>query len=232
MLKKTISVCLIPARGGSKRIKNKNIKYFYGKPLIAYAIEKALNSKLFDKVYVSTDSKKIALIAKRYGAEIPFYRPKIFSNDESSDNQVINHFLDFVKQKNFVIGNLCYLYPVTPLLTITTLKKSYQIIKKGKFQKVIMIGKFSYPIQRALTKGPKQEIKFVSKKFSKFRSQELKDYYHDAGQCYWFNIKKLKNKKISNNLKTAGLELKSHEFHDVDTLEDLEVLKRLFKIKR
>jgi len=232
MLKKTISVCLIPARGGSKRIKNKNIKYFYGKPLIAYAIEKALNSKLFDKVYVSTDSKKIALIAKRYDAEIPFYRPKIFSNDESSDNQVINHFLYFVKQKNFVIGDLCFLYPVTPLLTITTLKKSYQIIKKGKFQKVIMIGKFSYPIQRALTKGPKQEIKFVSKKFSKFRSQELKDYYHDAGQCYWFNIKKLKNKKISNNLKTAGLELKSHEFHDVDTLEDLEVLKRLFKIKR
>ena len=85
MLKKTISVCLIPARGGSKRIKNKNIKYFYGKPLIAYAIEKALNSKLFDKVYVSTDSKKIALIAKRYDAEIPFYRPKIFSNELCCD---------------------------------------------------------------------------------------------------------------------------------------------------
>ena len=232
MLKKTINVCLIPARSGSKRIKNKNIKYFFGKPLIAYAIEKALKCRLFNKVYVSTDSKKIASIANKYGAQIPFYRPKKFSNDKSSDNQVINHFLDFAKQKNLEIVNLCYLYPVTPLLTITTLKKSYQIIKKDKFQKVITIGKFSYPIQRALTKGSKEEIKFVSKKFSKYRSQELKDYYHDAGQCYWFNIKKLKDKRINNNLKTGGLELKPQEFHDVDTLEDLEVLKRLFKIKR
>ena len=94
-----MNICLIPARIGSKRIKKKNIKRFYGKPLISYAIINAKKSNLFRKIVVSTDSKSIAKIAEKYGAEVPFYRPKKFSNDKATDKQVRKHFLNYCKKK-------------------------------------------------------------------------------------------------------------------------------------
>ena len=116
-------VCLIPAREGSKRLKNKNIKIFFGKPLIAYSISTAIKSNLFDEIYVSTDSIKIANIAKKYGAKIPFLRPKKFSNDYADDRGVINHYLKFANLNKMKIDSLCYLYPTSPLVKISTLKR-------------------------------------------------------------------------------------------------------------
>jgi len=101
--------CLIPARSGSKRIKNKNIINFYDKPIIAYSIIAAIKSKLFEDVYVSTDSIKISKIAKRYGAKVPFLRPKEISGEYSSDEQVLTHFLKYMKSKKIKTNILCYL---------------------------------------------------------------------------------------------------------------------------
>ena len=114
-----MKICLIPARGGSKRIKNKNIVNFLGKPIISYSIITAIKSKLFDKVIVSTDSKKIANISSRYGALVPFMRPKNLSNDYAVDKDVIEHFSNFAKKNGMSINVLCYMYAVNPLLRIS-----------------------------------------------------------------------------------------------------------------
>ena len=113
-----MNICLIPARKGSKRIKNKNIKIFNGKPIIYYSIKAALNSRLFDKIIVSTDCNKIKKIAIKAGAEVPFLRPKILSGDKVIDREVIKHFLNFSKINKWKISLLCYLYPVNPLIKI------------------------------------------------------------------------------------------------------------------
>ena len=147
-----MDICLIPARSGSKRIKNKNVLSFFGNPMISYSIKTAIKSKLFDKVLVTTDSKKIAKISKNFGAEIPFLRPKKLANDHATDNNVIEHFLSFSKKQGLKIRFLCYLYAVNPLLKISTLKKCKKLIIKSKNARVITIGKYAPPIQRALKK--------------------------------------------------------------------------------
>jgi len=226
-----MNICLIPARKNSKRIKNKNILNFFGKPMIAYAIEAAKKSNLFDKIVVSTDSVKISKIANQYGAETPFIRPKKISNDFAKDADVINHFLEFYKSKKIKISYLCYLYPVNPLLKVSTLKKCIQLLKKSNCQKVMTIAKFSYPIQRALLKNKTENLFFFNKKYKNCRSQDLSQCYQDAAQCYWFNLKKIKNFKLKKELITKGVLLNSFEFCDVDTRDDLNVLKKIFRFK-
>ena len=227
-----MNICLIPARSGSKRIKNKNIINFFGKPIISYAIQLAKKSKLFDEVIVSTDSKKIAKIAIRYGAKAPFIRPKNMSNDYSTDIQVINHFIKITNQKKKKYNFLCYLYPINPLLKISSLIKCLKLMRKGNCQKVMTVAKFNYPIQRALYKNRNQNLFFFNKKYQNYRSQDLKQAYQDAAQCYWFNLDKIKHSGINNKLTTKGIELNQFEFCDVDNLEDLSNLKRLYKLNK
>ena len=221
-----MNICLIPARSGSKRIKNKNIKNFFGKPIISYTIKTAINSKLFDKIFVSTDSEKIANISKKNGAEVPFIRPKSISNDHASDKDVIDHFLKYAFKNKININYLCYIYPINPLIKISTLKKCKNLLINSNCKKVMTVGEFSYPIQRALVEDSNKAIKFRETINKKKRSQELKTFFHDAGQCYWFNLKK--DKKIKNI--TKAVILKQFEFLDVDTLEDFNNLKKIYKL--
>jgi pseudaminic acid cytidylyltransferase len=224
-----MDICLIPARSGSKRSKNKNIKSFFGNPMISYSIKTAVKSKLFDKVFVSTDSNKIAKISKNFGAEIPFIRPKKIANDHASDNDVIKHFLNFTRKKNLKIRYLCYIYPVNPLLKISTLKNCKKLLLKSKSAKIITIGKFTHPIQRALEKDNiSGNVYFKERPNIKKRSQDLKTYYHDAAQCYWFDLRKVKNIE-DTKINTKSILLKNFEFLDVDTDEDLANLKKIYK---
>tara|TARA_Y100000590_G_scaffold466302_1_gene641193 strand:+ start:3295 stop:3999 length:705 start_codon:yes stop_codon:yes gene_type:complete len=220
--------CLIPARSGSKRIKNKNIVNFYGKPIIAYSIIAAIKSRLFQEVYVSTDSKKISKIAKRYGAKIPFLRPRNISNDHSNDDQVINHFLKYMKNKKIKLDTLCYLYPVAPLIKISTLKRCLKLLKKSKNNSVMTVTKINHSIQRVLRKNKKNQMVWQNKKFINTRSQDLEKFYQDAAQCYWHKIKNYKKVK-KNNLKISGVELSGMEAKDINTSEDLAFLKLLYK---
>ena len=222
-------VALIPARSGSKRLKNKNIINFFGKPIISYPIKTAIKSKLFNKIIISTDSKKIAQISKKYGAEVPFIRPKKISDDHATDYDVIEHFLNYAKKQNLKIRFLCYVYPANPLLKIATLKKCKKLLLNTKSRKIITVGKFSYPIQRALAKNVLGNIYFREKINKKKRSQDLASYYHDAGQCYWFNLKKINNIR-DIDAKTKAIELKKFEFLDVDTKDDFSILKKIYKL--
>ena len=131
-MKKKI-IALIPARAGSKRIKNKNLQDINGKPLIYYSINYALNSKIFDKVIVSTNSRKIRSEALKYGAQVPFIRPNKISSDKTSDFEVFKHTLDWLKNnENYYPEYIVYLRPTTPFRTKSLLKSCLSlIIKKG-----------------------------------------------------------------------------------------------------
>ena len=228
-----MKICLIPARGGSKRIKNKNIKNFLGKPIIAWSIQKAKKSKLFDDIVVSTDSKKIANIAKKFGASVPFLRPKKLANDYAIDRDVLHHYLDYACKKKIKIKFLCYLYPTIPLLKISTLKKCYNLIKKSNSPKVITTCKFNYPIQRALKRNKRGEVKFSDRKFMFFRSQNLKEEYHyDAGHCYWYNLNEYNKIRNRKKIKTLSIILNNYEVQDINTIEEFRLAERLFKFNK
>ena len=130
------------------------------------------------------------------------------------------------------INVLCYMYAVNPLLRISTLIKCKNLLKKSNCHRVMTIGKYSTPIQRALKKNTRNEILFKEKKNFYFRSQDLKEYYYDAAQCYWYNIKKIKNFKKIRNFKTLAIELEDLEFWDVDKPKDLITLKKIYKLNK
>ena len=125
------AVAIIPARGGSKRIPRKNIKPFYGKPLIAYSIEVALESELFDKVVVTTDDEEIAAIATSYGAKAPFIRPRELSDDFTGTADVIAHALEYLQSQGEKYDLVCTIYATAPLLQARYLMEGYNALQNS-----------------------------------------------------------------------------------------------------
>lgn len=223
------SICIIPARGGSKRIPRKNIKLFLGKPIIAYSIEAALKSELFDEVMVSTDDKQIVEIAKKYGAKVPFLRTEKTSNDFATTFDVIEEVLLKYQEidKNFTIA--CCLYPCAPFVTKNKLCESFEILFQNNFDSVFPVMSFGFPIQRAL-KLEDNKINFFYPEFSFLRSQDLEKSYHDAGQFYWMNVSRcLKEKKILTN-NTGSIIISELEGQDIDNEIDWELAELKFQL--
>ena len=223
------NICIIPARGGSKRIPRKNIKDFVGKPIIAYSIEAALKSGLFDEVMVSTDDEEIATIAKKYGAKIPFYRSAGTANDHATTFDVIKEVLTDYKQSQITFENACCLYPCAPLVTAEKLTAAYQ--KLQYFDSVLPVVKFGFPIQRALKKEENDKLSFFQPEYELTRSQDLAESYHDAGQFYWFSTEKiLKEKKILTH-NTGAIVLSELEVQDIDTETDWKLAELKYKMQ-
>ena len=126
-----MNICVIPARGGSKRIPRKNIKDFFGKPIIAYSIEAALKSNIFQRVIVTTDDEEIATIAGEYGAEIPFIRPKELSNDFTGLADVTNHALAYLENLGEKYEYVCTLYATAPFIQVKYLLEGYEALKSS-----------------------------------------------------------------------------------------------------
>ena len=225
-----MKIAIIPARKNSKRIKNKNIKNFYGKPIISYAIKCAKKSKLFDKIIVSTDSIKIAKISKKFGAEVPFLRPKKISGDYATTRDVIKHAMNFLNRNSNKIEDFCCIYPTSPLLKEKTLVKAFKIYKKNKKKRYVFSAvKFSYPVQRGFSIDSKNQVKPIDKKKFGKRSQDLKSIYHDAGQFYIGNTKMLKkNINIFSN-KSYPLVLSEEIVQDIDTITDWKIAEIKFR---
>lgn len=144
------NLCIIPARGGSKRIPRKNIKPFMGKPIIAYSIEAALNSGLFDEVMVSTDDEEIADIAKQYGAKVPFYRSTETANDFATTVDVLEEVVRMYIDMGDEFDNMCCLYATALFVTAEKLKEAYEHQINNKYNSVMTVVRYSYPIQRSL----------------------------------------------------------------------------------
>lgn len=212
-------VAIIPARGGSKRIPRKNIKDFFGKPLIAYSIEAALNSKLFERVIVSTDDEEIAKIAKEYGAQVPFMRPKELSDDFSGTGGVVNHAIEFLKQNGESFDFVCTIYATAPFLQKKYLVEGFLKLKNSDARNAFSCTSMPFPIQRTfkITSTNRCEM-FWPENFPK-RSQDLEDAYQDAGQFYWTNLNVASSDIMFSN-DSIPIILPRHLVQDIDTIED------------
>jgi pseudaminic acid cytidylyltransferase len=226
MLKKNKNICIIPARAGSKRIPNKNIKKFLGKPLISYSIKIAKKSKLFHKIFVSTDSKLIKKISEMYGAEVPFLREKKFSKDGIGTEFVTKNFLKKINYKSY---DYCVcLYPTSPFLKISDLYLSLKKIKKNNFDKLTSVGKYNFSPLRAF-KQINNKISFLNNKYKNIRSQKLPNILHDAGNFYIYKIKNFLTSKKTQK-KHTFFELDSYRVLDINTLEDFKMAEIQYEI--
>ena len=221
-------VAVIPARANSKRIKNKNIINFFGKPIIYYAITTALKSKLFDRVIVSTDSKKIAKISRKFGAETPFIRKARISDDKTTVIEVVKDVLNNINNEKTVIDTVTLIYPCTPLLKVSTLKEALNNFKKSKSNFLFSISKYPSKIQRALILKKNNKTKSLYPQFEKSNSQIFPETYYDTGQFIIGNSKSwTKNISVHNN--GEGFVLSYPENIDIDNIEDLNNAKHAYK---
>ena len=221
-------VAIIPARGGSKRIKNKNVINISGKPMIHHTIQILKKTEIFDKIIVTTDSPKIQKISKKAGAKIYFTRPKNLSNDHVGTFEVINHSINFLRDKNGKYPKyVCCVYPFSILLKKEDLLLSYKKIKTNSWDFVISVTTFGHPPQRGfyLNNG---KISMIDKKNYKTRTQDLKKIYHDAGQFYWGKVNSWLKEKFIFSKKSFGFLLPRYRAIDLDDQEDLEMLKKIF----
>ena len=177
------NIAIIPARSGSKRIPDKNIRPFLGKPIIAYSIKSAIDSGIFDSVMVSTDSDEIAKTAKEYGAEVPFLRSAKNANDHATLSNVLIEVIHCYKLKGKEYDNICCILPTAPFITGNKIKKGFERLISKKLQSVFPVIEFSYPIQRCLA-FDEGKIKMVWNEFLNSRSQDLPKRFHDTGQYY------------------------------------------------
>ena len=225
-------ICIIPARGGSKRIKNKNIKQFHNKPLIFYSIKNALSSKIFTEVYVSTDSKKIQKISKKYGANVSHLRPKKFSSDKIITKDVLKNFIKNLKSIH-KIDYLCCLYPTAPLITSIDLKKAYKQFVKSNADALISVGKYNNHPLRGFRLSKNKYLSFKFPKYQKKNSQDLETMYHDAGAFYFYKKSQfLKTKKNLIPRKTIPFVLNQCKVVDIDDIDDFNFAKKLFQISK
>ena len=219
MFRKKI-IAIIPARGNSKRIPGKNYKKFNGKPIIGSTIEKLKKSRLFDRIIVSTDSNKIAKIAKKYGAEIPFKRPRFLSDDYTPGVSVISHSVKFLVKEGYQFDYVCCVYAPNPFLYVSDLKKGFKKIKSKKINYVFSATPYRFPFFRSFTFSRKKGIKVLFKNNINKRSQNLKTIMCDAGQFYWGHKESWIQEK---ELFTRGSDIivvPEWRYHDLDTLDD------------
>ncbi len=226
-MKKT--VCIIPARGGSKRVPRKNIRSFLGHPIIAYPITAALESGVFSEVMISTDDAEIANFATTCGAMVPFMRSGKTSGDHAIIDEVLLEVLDEYKKQNRSFDYLCCIFPTAAFVSAKMLSESFEMLLKGAFDSVIPVVRYSPPIQRAFRlKNGKLEM-FEPENFKK-RTQDLELAFYDAGLFYWMKTDCfVKNKKcLTSN--TGAFEIDENACCDIDTEEDWIFAERLFEL--
>lgn len=223
------SVCIIPARGGSKRIPLKNIKNFCGKPIISYSIKNAIKSKLFDKVIVSTDNNRIANISREYGAEIHIRSSK-FSDDTTDTPTVIRNVIKYLENKKLFYKKICCIYPTSVFTKPKQLIFGYKKLNKN-INYVFSAIKYDHPIHRSfyIKKG---KINSVFANMDKRRTQDLPQTFYDAGQFYfgWRNSWMNKKKIFSGN--SEFLEISKFRSQDIDDIKDWENAQIIWKFNK
>ena len=221
-------VAIIPARGGSKRIPNKNIKLFSGQPIISYSIRVAQETGLFDRVIVSTDSLEIAATAREYGAEAPFLRPAELANDFASTAEVVCHAIEWLAREEMQPEFICCIYATAPFIQASYLKQGYDKLVSSDATSVFSITKYPYPIYRSLKITEKGGIEMIWPEYENFRSQDLPKAYHDAGQFYWANTNKFMKGKALFAKDSLPVILPRYLVQDIDTAEDWETAEMMF----
>ncbi|MDC0250748.1 acylneuraminate cytidylyltransferase family protein [Candidatus Pelagibacter sp.] len=219
-------LAIIPARGGSKRIKNKNLVNFDGKPIISYTINNAKKSKLFDKIHISTDSKKILSFSKKLNVHPEFKRPTKLSGDKVILSEILKFVVNEFKKKKVFFNEVWLLYSCSPLISHKDLILASKAFNKTKKKYPMMsIREYDIPIEWAFKKN-NNILEPISKKSLALRSQDIKKSYHESASFVIFKTSQLFKK---SNFKHYGYELKKNFAIDIDTEEDLDIAKALHK---
>jgi len=228
MSTKTENVAIIPARGGSKRIPKKNILNFCDKPIIAYSIQAAIDSKLFSRIIVSTDSEEITAVAKEYGAEVPFARPRELSNDLAPTAPVIAHAVEELGRLGKRPDFACCIYPCAPLIDVGDLEKSYELLIESQADFIYPVTEYPHPIFRSMTRDGQGKVSFVFPEYEMTRTQDLPAAYHDAAQFYWGAAAAWIGGK---RMHTGGISLVIPHWRvvDIDNLDDWKRAEFLYK---
>jgi pseudaminic acid cytidylyltransferase len=227
---KNFNIAVIPARKGSKRLPNKNIKNFLGKPLINYSITAAKKSKLFDKIIVSTDSVKIKNISTKLGADTSDVRNKSLFDDNTQINDVMSDITKNLIRIYPETTGICCIFPAAPLIDHISLIKSYNLFKKRKYNYVFSAAKYSHNVERGF-KINKNKIQMLFPKNYFSKSQIFTPVYRDAAQFYWGTIDAWINKRKFFAKNSRIYEIESFFSHDLDDREDLNTIKNIYKIK-
>lgn len=214
------TLCVIPARGGSKRIPRKNLKAFRGRPIIAYSIEAALASSLFHTVMVSTDDSEIADVARSLGADVPFLRSANTADDHATTADVLLEVLTSYEQLGQRFDIACNLYPTAPFTTAHDLKAGHEALVGGPFDVILPIVAFSYPILRSLKRSDDGKIDLNWPEHRNSRSQDLPKAYHDAGQWAFFKTAPFLMTNTLMGPNTGSVILPESRVQDIDTEDD------------
>ncbi|MCR4763070.1 MAG: pseudaminic acid cytidylyltransferase [Lachnospiraceae bacterium] len=222
------AIAIITARGGSKRIPKKNIRPFCGQPIIAYSIQAALASALFDVVMVSTDDAEIAEISVKYGAEVPFMRSAKTADDYATTEDVLLEVLERYKERGQRFDLACNLYPTAPFITAERLKEAYDLISAGDCNAVFPVVRFAFPPQRGLYEENGWITPTSPEDYMK-RSQDLRPVYHDCGQFYFYRVDAfLKSGSTVDHARP--LIISEMEVQDIDTLTDWKLAEMKYRL--
>ncbi|HBH17495.1 MAG TPA: pseudaminic acid cytidylyltransferase [Cyanobacteria bacterium UBA9579] len=215
-----MNIAIIPARGGSKRIPRKNIKLFCGKPMIAWSIEAALKTKIFDHIIISTDDIEIAQVAKEYGAEVPFIRPKELSDDYTGTTEVIAHAAKWAKDQGWNVNAVCCIYATAPFVMATDIVTGLTALNDGIWDYVFSVTDFAAPIFRSFKKTKEGGVEMFFPEHFTTRSQDLPEAFHDAGQFYWGKPESWVEWKKIFDRHSKTIFIPRWRVQDIDTQED------------
>lgn len=224
-----MKIAIIPARGGSKRIPGKNSKMFCGKPMIAWAIGYALESKMFDRVIVSTDDEHIAQVACSTGAETPFVRPADLADDWTPTVPVIAHAVETCQAMGWPIEYACCIYPCVPFLQTSDLVDAFGLMQKNDAHFAYPITDYSQPIQRAMRRLPTGQMQFFQPEYELSRTQDLEKSYHDTGQFYWGKASAW-TARMKMHTAGVGLMVPNWRVVDIDNADDWRRAELLFEV--
>jgi pseudaminic acid cytidylyltransferase len=217
-----VKVAVIPARSGSKRIPNKNVRMFCGKPMLVWALEETIASEVFDKVIVSTDCQQIAELACRYGAETPFLRDAKNSDDFATIADVLQHSLISMNSSD-KIEWLCCVYATAPMISRQDLSTSFEQMIKASANQCLSVCEFPYPPQRALRIDADGLLKMQYPEYQNTRSQDLEALYQDAAHFFWLSSQSLKGEVSTNRI---AYQVNRERVVDIDTEEDWVIAER------
>jgi pseudaminic acid cytidylyltransferase len=215
-----MSIAVIPARIGSKRIPRKNIRPLFGKPIIGWTIENLISSGLFTRIIVSTDSEIIADVATSFGAEVPYLREAHLSDDCTGTNAVVSDCLSRLKQDVDPTRSVCCVYPTAPFIQKTYLCKGLENIESADVDFSFSVVEFPHPVWRSFRLSDKLAIEPIDTSDMGARTQDVRSVFHDAGQFYWGKVHTFLEKRELFSSRSVGVPIPRYLVCDIDTEED------------
>jgi N-acylneuraminate cytidylyltransferase len=224
-----MKLAVIPARGGSKRIPRKNIRPFAGRPIIAYSIQAAIESGLFDRIIVSTDDAEIAAVARAWRAETPFVRPASLADDHTPVSAVVKHAIRWAIDDGIAVSHACCIYAAAPFVQAADLRRAFEMMRANGNGYALSITSYPFPILRAIRFTTAGMIEPIFPQHILTRSQDLEDAYHDAGQFFWGTAEAFLGDVPVFSAASVPVVLSSHVVQDIDTPEDWRRAELLYR---